>query len=355
MLREKDELDLFRVTLQQLELCRELILDGTEAKWRVALILLDNISEIILYRVVKDELAKEDFIRSVVRERFPPKQRRAIDRFFWAKLEVVADIRHLPEPVCKALTILHSYRNAAFHRDTHNPAVLPILARVAFVAVADLFARTHAGMHSSAIGGYSKPIEWLQHYGLVGTFVQFDTAAKSIAKQLKAGVRPKLSSVTRGFGADIMTRLTGVREVLNELFPSGNVKDIDRMLKRYEFRRVRAELESKLSERFRALNYKIAAGRGEEVSLDEYVAAETEFHSLYDRQFAKFLQGCKYEDLNKIKNELPLVLSERNFRAALARYAALDAQLESFEQSITTAYHEMEWQAEMERGIARGK
>ena len=43
MLQEIDELDQFRITVQQLEVCRSLILKDGEAHCRSALILLDHI------------------------------------------------------------------------------------------------------------------------------------------------------------------------------------------------------------------------------------------------------------------------------------------------------------------------
>jgi hypothetical protein len=146
MLHELDETDLFRITVQQLEVCRELILEGTEAKCRVALILLDNACEIILFRIIQDEFATDDVYQKAVPEKYPPKRRSEINRVFGAKLDAVAEARRLPTRVVTALKILHSYRNAVQHRDTHNPQSISILARVAFMAAADLFARTRGGI-----------------------------------------------------------------------------------------------------------------------------------------------------------------------------------------------------------------
>ena len=55
MLQDIDELDQFRITVQHLESCRELILDGGEAQCRAALILLDHVSEVILFRIINSE------------------------------------------------------------------------------------------------------------------------------------------------------------------------------------------------------------------------------------------------------------------------------------------------------------
>jgi len=355
MLHEVDELDQFRITVQQLEICRDLILDGGETKWRAALILLDHASEVILYRIVQGELEHDDFTRKVVPERYPPKRRSKINRLFQAKLDVVANTHRLPTSVTTTLKILHSYRNAAYHRDRHNPAVLPILARVALVATADLFSRTGAGFKNMGIGGFDEPVDWLQRYGLENSPIWFESVAKAIARQLKAGVRPRLAIVIDGFAADIESRIAGVSEVLNELFSDGRTEDVDATLKRYEFRRVRPELESTLSQRFRTLTYKIASGHGEEVTRDEYDAAETEFRTAYDREFENFQASCRYKDLDSMKDQLPLLKSEKNFRSALARYAKLDEKLLSFEESVSRAHHEMEWWAEMQSDIARGK
>ena len=74
MLNEFDELDQFRITVQHLEVCRELILDGGEAKCRSALILLDHVCEVILFRIINEEYARDDYVRSVTPELYPPKE-----------------------------------------------------------------------------------------------------------------------------------------------------------------------------------------------------------------------------------------------------------------------------------------
>ena len=60
-------------------------------------------------------------------------------------------------------------------------------------------------------------------------------------------------------------------------------------------------------------------------------------------------------DLECIRDQLESLRNEQNFRAALLRYATLDKQLTSFEQSTYRCYIEMEWAAEMQADIERGK
>jgi hypothetical protein len=354
MLQEIDELDQFRITVQQLEVCRGLILKGGEAHSRSALILLDHISEVILYRIMREEIERDEFTRKVLPQRYPPKKRSQIERVFHAKLDAVASVHHLPAVITTTLKILHGYRNAAQHQDKHNPAVLPVLARISLVATADLFARTAAGFKNRGIGGLSRPIEWLQPYGLDTGHVWYESVAKEIGRQLKRGVRPKLPLVNQSLATDISTRAEAVRNVLDEVF-DGDVAAADRMLKWYEFLRARWDLESKLSEKVRALDHKIAAGRGDEVTREEYLAADQEFQTAYDKEFNEFVPRDSYKTLDRIQSQVSSLASQKNFHSALSLYRSLDQGLTSLEASTTRGYHDIESYAELMSDIERGK
>jgi len=354
MLREIEELDQFRITVQHLEVCRAMIQRGGEAECRSALILLDHVSEVILYRIAQEDIEKDEFTSKVIPERYDPQKRKQIERNFNAKLEAVAKIVDLPELVIDALKILHTYRNAAYHRDQHNPKVLPLLARISFIATADLFARTGAGFMNRGVGGANLSVQWLQPYGLAQAVIWFESHARCIAQQLKAGIKPRLALIKEHLSKDITARVDAVQAVLDEVFERDTVA-IDRMFKHYEFRRVHWDLESKLSENLRTLTYKIASGRGNEVSPAAYVKAQSAFRRTYDANFKKFVPKTKYADLQRIREELSRFSDAQDFRTALARYSTLDRKLNSLESFSTSCYHDIEKQAELENDIARGK
>ena len=354
MLQEIDELDQFRITVQQLEVCRSLILKDGEAHCRSALILLDHISEVILYRIMQEELERDEFTRKVLPQRYATKKKRSEIQRFPAKLAAVASVHHLPPLITTTLKILHNYRNAAQHKDKHNPAVLPILARISFVATADFFARTAAGFKNRGIGGLSRPIEWLKPYGLDTGYVWFESVAKEIDRQLTKGIRPRFAIIKQTLAADVSTRAKAVRNTLDEVF-EGDVAAADRMLKWYEFRRDRWDLESKLSQRVRTLDHKIAAGRGNEVTREEYLAADEEFQTAYDKEFNEFMPRDSYQTLDRIQSQVSDFADQKNFRSALNLYESLDQELTSLEASTTRGYHDMESYAELMSDIERGK
>jgi len=350
-----DEFDQFRITLQQLEIARDLLLSGDEAGCRVSLIVLDTVAEAILYRIVQTEFERDDFTRAFVPERYPPKTRRQIERVFAEKLEAVAKARRLPTSVVTTILILHGYRNAAYHRDTHNPVVLPLLARVALLAVADLFARTRGGIVIGAAGGYQQPLSWLEQYGFDNTFLEFNVAARSVGRQLKSRVRPALQVLINGFVVDLTSRIAAVRQVLTDKLPSPSEQETNRILKWFEFRHAHPDLESKLSVEYRTLNYKIAAGSGADVTRDEYVAAEETFRASYRSAHDRFEQRCTCAALASIEAAIPELQVSRNYRRALERYAALDEQVTTFEQITAAAHRQFEHDMEMESDMRRGK
>ncbi len=350
-----DELDQFRITVQQMEIARDLVLARAETGCRVALILLDNAGETMLYRIVQEEFESDAFTRAFVPERYPPKARREIDRLFAAKVKAVTTARRLPASVGATLLVLHAYRNAAYHRDSHNPAVLPLLARVALIAVADLFARTRGGIRTSGVGGYRKPMAWLQPYGFGETSVNLDVAARSIARKLKTRVRPTLPALVQGFASDIGSRISAVREVLTNRLAAPSEQEINRILKWFEFVYRNPDLESKLSEDYRALNYRIASGHGKEVTRDEYVDAEAKFRDGYRSAHEEYRPACMYAGLVAIETDVAKVNAAKDYRDAVQCYAALDARITTFEQVTFAARREIEYQSEMESDIRRGK
>lgn len=354
-LNELDDLEQFRLIVEQLEVCRDLVLTDVAPKSRMALILLDNAAEVILYRVSREALEDDVFFRRIVPARFSLKQRNAIERFFEPKLDFVASKNEIDVASVEMLRVLHRYRNAAVHRDTHNPTVIPILARLACVAVSRLFASTRGGVRPS-MAGYKEPMDWLASYGLAGTFIDYEAAAKRIALQLQTGVEVSLQEAGRQLAEDLRERISRIRQVVSSELPLGDdTGRIDDMLKWFEFRDQFPDLEYKLSERYRSLRYKIGEGSGDEVSRDEFIAAEEEFHEKYDARFASYEPQLTFERLATFGESIDSLRQAAGFNELLAGYAQIDETVTLYERSVGAARDSYEAQVQMEVDISRGK
>lgn len=64
--REEDELEQFRLIVEQLEVCRDLVLAEVGPKLRMALILLDNTAEVMLYRISRKAFEHDKKARRVI-------------------------------------------------------------------------------------------------------------------------------------------------------------------------------------------------------------------------------------------------------------------------------------------------
>lgn len=158
----ESDLERFALVAEQLAVCRELLSSGSVPKARMAIILLDQLADALIFR--RCDLAYsiwED--RAWMRQHHPRygrAEKRRATRNFERRIEIAQALdQHCPgdpeDPMIRdgdaaILRITHRYRNLAHHRDRHNPQVVPVLARVLFRAVVDMWVRGYR--RGSAVG-----------------------------------------------------------------------------------------------------------------------------------------------------------------------------------------------------------
>lgn len=188
------DLERFALVAEQLAVCRELLASGSVPKARMAIILLDQLADALIFR--RCELAYSIWDdRTWLRQHHPRygrAEKNRARRNFGRRIEIAQVLdRHFPgnpeDPMIRdgdaaILRIAHRYRNLAHHRDRHNPRVMPVLARVLFRAVINMWIRgyrqgsavAHSGIRarlaevgieglgsSSDPAGFSQRDEWL--------------------------------------------------------------------------------------------------------------------------------------------------------------------------------------------------
>ena len=131
-------MDRLRRTVVQLEEAKRFIINGDVPHLSLALILLDNAAEVMMRRIIEDELgssnmyarmlerlpaipldAKREEWRTESASRVVPSKRQwRIRNKFPEKLKFLAEERdHLPLSIARALEHLHTYRNETQHED----------------------------------------------------------------------------------------------------------------------------------------------------------------------------------------------------------------------------------------------
>lgn len=356
MALERDEdIEQFQLIVEQLEVCRDLILGGTVAKARMALILLDNAAEIILFRLSRQTLSRDRYFKWIMPERFSAAERRTVDRIFQAKLGLAHEEHSIEEPVVTILGILHSYRNAAFHRDTHNPSVVGTLARIAFRAVSDLFAHTRGGIRASAAGGYKTELHWLSRYGLAKRFIDYEEAARVISERLAVDAEPSLEIVREQLASDIRSRIASIHHLVENELPWKTANELNRVLKLFEFKDADPELEDRLSESYRGIVYKIASRQPVDVTPVELDGMEEKFRADYEARLEAYQQQLKYEDLGRLEARAEKLVEAPTLSHLLADYSETDSTLSTLERYLALAFGGWDRAVQLEIDRRRGK
>lgn len=232
-----EELEDFELAVEQLEEAARLARLDSPLKYRRALILLDNLSEILTYRFCQERY-RHDF---AFVQAFPPK----LSRSRWRKI-----LGSYPERLnaCHSkfdlvsntdwaiLRIGHRYRNASYHRDFHNKAALAILARLMRGAVCRLFSTFYS--NGCSVGGALRECTgFLAPYGLQGDTVDFPKLSASIAQRLLNGENLDPRDVRNVLSADIYDRVDRLIANRERLWPSMTDAEINEGMKWSEFQR----------------------------------------------------------------------------------------------------------------------
>jgi len=355
-LHSADPVEQFRLLVEQLEVCHDLILTETPAKARMALILLDNVAEIVLFRLSERTLDSDTYLKWIKPKRLSIAKKRTLDRVFRAKVELACSEYSVGEPTATILNILHSYRNAAFHRDTHNPSVMTILARVAFKAVSDFFAETRAGIELSSSGRYgAADTEWLTKYGLDRNYIEYEKAAQVITKQLMMEGEPSLDAVREHLASDIHSRLTAIRRLIQEDLPWKTREELDPVLKWFEFRDAEPELEDRLSEHYRNVVYKITSGQKVDVKRDELHVLRVKFRAEYEKRLKDYQQHISFDEISRLEARIRELSEAITFSSLLQNYYEIDCVLSTLERYLSLAFQEFDHAVQMEIDLRRGK
>lgn len=183
--------------IDQIALCIELIRRGGVCNLRAAVLLLDNVAEILMRRMAQDELKFNDlyerilskaqreldaakfaqFCREIAREAVFPKlltqqEKRKIDRYFPEKLKFLSEAKkHIPAPAATALLSLHDHRNEMYHRDTLRLDLLDAMAKLFFEIDCDLLQSLQNGSSYDSRDDWS---EFFTRYGIKKTSFMLD-------------------------------------------------------------------------------------------------------------------------------------------------------------------------------------
>jgi hypothetical protein len=376
-----EELGDFELAVEQLEEAARLARIDSPLKCRRALLLLDNLAEILTYRFCQERY-REDF---AFVQALPPKLRRSrwrkVLRSYRERLNACHSKFDLVSNTDWAiLRIGHRYRNASYHRGFHNKTALGILARLMREAVCRLFSSVYS--NGCSVGGALRECTgFLAPYGLQGDMVDFPKASACIAQRLLNGENLDPRYVRDVLSTDICDRVERLIADRKRWWPSMTDAQINEGMKWSEIQRRHPARIDAIWEPARKLMYLMMDVVRE---VDRPVSAEG-FHEAFEsswrthtgeqprdqlgrlesiksrcRQeerllFDAFGATHKWESLEKIGRRATRLRNAADVGACLDRYFALDLELGEIERRYDDATSAIEAAAEFQYELEAGK
>lgn len=236
-----------------MEEAKRLIQSATLPHVRLALILLDNAAELIMYRELSYKFAEDDFYKRTrehsqvasAPDQFAPKysaeERHAAEREFTPMVKILSlRLRTISEKQATVLRVCHEMRRDAFHRGEKNPAILRPVTELLFLTVAEM-AKTFP-VHSYSIGGAvptGENLDFLTRFGIREYELGDEDGKETIYSKLVAGIC-SADSLSETLSRDLEERIDRTIEGLSYLNDgSSNRSQLDHNLRYTQFWRER--------------------------------------------------------------------------------------------------------------------
>lgn len=257
----------FTVIIEQINQSKNLILENETASFRMALILLDNAAEILMYRKVLSEFRHNEMygkVRQQAKSAMPPdifdkfltehavpeileeKKKRKILKFFDEKIAFLCDTCGLiPGPAGAVLSSLHRYRNETYHRDIIRNEILRPIAILYFELVCELVTYLQQGAIS-----YCGEDDWSQFFmkfGLGETQYKMrmlsDEDIEAILNRFRTELSINLHELRKTLQDYVINRLDETLDRLNFISDELGIKSRDITLKLLQFTQTNESLQ----------------------------------------------------------------------------------------------------------------
>ncbi|MDX6649131.1 MAG: hypothetical protein QOJ97_1082 [Solirubrobacteraceae bacterium] len=336
---------------EQFSRAADLIREGGVASERMALVALDNLAEMLLYRHLRQviRLSEEPDTLSPP-QRLPASKRAELARDFNARVALGAwkggdsynfafgYRRLLGGRDSEIFRVAHRYRGRTYHADSHNPALLPFICRAYLHAVGRAFVSSqpdNVGNSASehdfaefAPHGYAPQSDSM----FPGYFVPVEAAQQIVACQT-AGLGVSWQEARNALSVDLHSRVGALRGLLADLGRDGlPSNEVEKQLQWSEMWEELGGDESLLM--FESERHEASRARGTDAR-KRYETADTAYRRRFVELSAAFTPTLSLTVLDDVGDGAARLTLARSETGLLQRYEALDAQLDKVERALT--------------------
>jgi hypothetical protein len=369
-----NDLSRFELFAEQLALAAELIRQGGPARERLALVAIDSLAEVVLYRHMQFNYgASEDMGGRLAIRRFGQRERDRLRQDFDRKVTLAISEAEgvgafaYPRPVldeqdAAIFRVAHRYRNGLHHEDRANDALLDPLARLYLAAVGRAWSRAH---RESAVGALSaQRLAELPYVARVARdgWVSFPAAAQSTASELLYDMEVEARELAQRLADDLLDRADQSDAARAELVRCGLAADAHAdMLRAAELHRLhRADpelvrLQDEASGALERLIQEPPSQAERETLQVNYTRAEEQQRERIEELRAVFRPQLSLGTADSLRRASGRLRQVRSLDRLLARYEALDARMRQLEECLSWIDREWDRYTSLQHDIERGK
>lgn len=335
---------------EQLNEAGNFIRRGGEPHERMALLLLDNATEIMMRRTVELELSHDEMWRRIdeLWKELPPvddprfegpeyhllptKLRKAAAFEFAGRVDLLVHVRRLDADMAAVIKALHKYRNDAYHRENNRPKTLRAATILYFEICCELLNSLGDGFRS-----------WYSGDDWTDFLIRFEATNKSLFNgDLREAVTGKLRQLV-GIGREELAWLLGTHlesrfedfgdniEFLRSNAPIASDNSADMHIKRVDFWKV----------------------RGDDLARER---KDRGFWGPISTLIAGYNPRYTTTDLETWRADVAtLKVSKAGKLEVLAAFRQIEERFEPLEEMVTEAVLELDHAIQLQVDIARGK
>ena len=228
--------------IEQLEEVAKQLGKATPTGAQIALLLLDNLVELLMYKKVRLEFRTDSEYERIIPPKYSSKKRKDVTEYFNEKVNfLISEIGIIREDEGDVIKSAHFFRNEAYHTGVLRETIILYITRTYFETACRLLPRLWFGAYS-----YSNDVDvksFLQGFGVQEAGITTETLLR-IYEHILGENKCSTEELGIRLSANLVQRIDESLEQLNYLASNSMRKEtVDNILKRMQFVEMLAEFD----------------------------------------------------------------------------------------------------------------
>jgi hypothetical protein len=238
-----------RLIYEQIEHAKRMLLSESLLDIRLALILLDNAAEVMMYRELSKRFAFDDNFNkwerieelpAELRPKYTKEERDRAEREFEPLIRLLQRFDNLSESEAAVLRVCHKMRVDAFHRAEINRNILLPTTRLLFLTVSDITLKLRAGHYTEPRSNDGPDAQFLKRFGLRSAHgLLSDEGVNAMRDVLIRDINFDVKAFAKLLAEELEERIEGIIENIGYMNDTEDEAKIDHNLQYAQFWRER--------------------------------------------------------------------------------------------------------------------